>query len=150
MAECVLDANVLVAWMDTADSLHARAHDLMAQLERERAEPVLLDILVAEAVSVLCRRFRERRQRGDLAGMLAEFRRRIDPATIRWVGGETERRYETILDQVAATGGRLNFNDAFIAVLQKEGRIGQVATFDAGFDVVPGFMRVTLAERPRG
>jgi hypothetical protein len=86
MAECVLDANVLVAWMDSADSLHVRAQDLMAKLEKDGTEPVLLDILVAEAVSVLCRRFRERRQRGNWAAMLAELRRRIDPSTIQWVG----------------------------------------------------------------
>jgi predicted nucleic acid-binding protein len=150
MAECVLDANVLVAWIDSADSLHARAHNLLKQIEEDGIEPVLLDVLVAEAVSVLCRRFRERRQRGDLAAMLAEFRRRIDPSTIQWVGAEAERLYEGILDQVASTEGRLNFNDALIVVLQREGRIGQVATFDAGFDAVPGFVRVTSIERTRG
>jgi hypothetical protein len=35
-------------------------------------------------------------------------------------------------------------------VLQKEGRIGPVATFDAGFDAVPGFVRVPFVERTRG
>lgn len=150
MTDCVLDANVLVAWIDSADSLHTRAHDLMAQLEQDGAAPVLLDILVGEAVSVLCRRLRERRQRGDLAALLAEFRRRIDPSTIQWVGAEAERMYERILDQVAATEGRLNFNDAFVVLLQKEGRVGPVATFDAGFDAVPGFLRVPFVERRRG
>ncbi|MGB8298253.1 MAG: hypothetical protein WCG85_22755, partial [Polyangia bacterium] len=69
MAECVLDANVLVAWIDAADSLHARAHDLMTRLEQDGTDtdPVLLDVLVGEAVSVLCRRFWERRRTGDLA-----------------------------------------------------------------------------------
>lgn len=150
MAECVLDANVLVAWLDAADSLHARAHDLMTQLEQDGTNPVLLDVLVGEAVSVLCRRFRERRRTGDLAAMLADFRRRIDPSAIMWVGSEAERLYEDILDFVASTGGRLNFNDAFIAVLQREGRIGPVATFDAGFDAVPGFVRVPLVGRTHG
>jgi len=150
MAECVLDANVLVAWIDAADSLHTRAHDLMTQLEQDGTDPVLLDILVGEAVSVLCRRFRERRRTGDLAAMLADFRRRIDRSAIMWVGSEAERLYEDILDFVALTGGKLNFNDAFIAVLQKEGRIGPVATFDAGFDAVPGFLRVPLVARTHG
>jgi len=68
MAECVLDANVPVAWIDAADSLHARARDLMTQnWSKDGSEPVLLDVLVGEAVSVLCRRFRERRRSGDLA-----------------------------------------------------------------------------------
>jgi len=146
MSDCVLDANVLVAWMDAADSLHARAHELMTQLERDGSEPVLL----GEAVSVLCRRFRERRRSGDLAVMLDGFRRRIDPSAKMWVGLEAERLYDSILDLVATTGGKLNFNDAFIAVLQKEGRIGPVATFDAGFDAVPGFVRVPFVERSRG
>jgi predicted nucleic acid-binding protein len=150
MAECVLDANVLVAWIEAADSLHTRAHDLMTQLEQDGTDPVLLDILVGEAVSVLCRRFRERRRTGDLAAMLADFRRRIDRSAIMWVGSEAERLYEDILDFVALTGGKLNFNDAFIAVLQKEGRIGPVATFDAGFDAVPGFLRVPLVARTHG
>jgi len=82
--------------------------------------------------------------------MLADFRRRIDRSAIMWVGSEAERLYEDILDFVASTGGKLNFNDAFIAVLQKEGRIGPVATFDAGFDAVPGFLRVPLVARTHG
>jgi predicted nucleic acid-binding protein len=60
---------------------------------------------------------------------------------------EAERLYDGILDLVAWTSGTLNFNDAFIAVLQKEGRIGPDATFDAGFDAVPGFVRVPFVDR---
>jgi predicted nucleic acid-binding protein len=90
------------------------------------------------------------RRTSDLAAMLADFRRRIDRSAIMWVGSEAERLYEDILDFVASTGGKLNFNDAFIAVLQKEGRIGPVATFDAGFDAVPGFLRVPLVARTHG
>lgn len=81
---------------------------------------------------------------------VAPFRRRIEPSAIMWVGSEAERLYEDILDLVASTGGKLNFNDAFIAVLQKEGRMGPVATFDAGFDAVPGFVRVPLVGRTHG
>jgi predicted nucleic acid-binding protein len=143
MAECVLDANVLVAWIDAADALHTRASGLMARLEQDGVEPVFLDVLVGEAISVLCRRFRERRKGGDLGAMVAEFRRRFDPAVITWVAAETERLYEPILDLIASTQGRLNFNDAFVALLQKEGRIGPVATFDAGFEAVSGFVRIT-------
>ena len=35
-----------------------------------------------------------------------------------------------------AASGRLNVNDALLVVLQSEGRIGEVASFDSVFDVV--------------
>ena len=143
MAECVLDANVLVAWIDAADSLHGRARDLMARLERAGTEPVLLDVLIGETISVLCRRFRERRQGAGLAPILADLRQRLDPSAITWVGGEVQRVFPEILELVSTTEGRINFNDALLAVLQREGRIGAVASFDAGFDHVAGFIRVS-------
>jgi predicted nucleic acid-binding protein len=61
MAEIVLDANILVAWLDQGDSQHVRAAELLETLEHEGHEPVLLDVLLSEAISVLCRRARERR-----------------------------------------------------------------------------------------
>ena len=42
-----------MAWIDAADSLHTRAHDLMTQLEQDGTDPVLLDILVGEALPPL-------------------------------------------------------------------------------------------------
>src|SRR6266545_2178908 len=47
-----------------------------------------------------------------------------------------------ILDVVRDTGGRLNFNDALLAVLQRENFIGEVASFDQGFDVLPDIRRI--------
>jgi predicted nucleic acid-binding protein len=46
-----------------------------------------------------------------------------------------------ILDVVETTGGLLNVNDALLVVLQREGVIGDLASFDSGFDVVKGFRR---------
>jgi hypothetical protein len=57
--EVVLDANVIVAWLDGADALSAlsaRASASGHKLRSEGADLILLDILVGEAVSVLCRR----------------------------------------------------------------------------------------------
>jgi hypothetical protein len=46
-----------------------------------------------------------------------------------------------VLDVVDATGGRLNVNDALLVVLQRDGVIGDLASFDTGFDGVDGFRR---------
>ena len=61
MAEVVLDANIIIAQSDRSDALHARAIDLVARLERDGHRPLLIDVLVAEAISVLCGRARERK-----------------------------------------------------------------------------------------
>jgi predicted nucleic acid-binding protein len=142
--EIVFDANVIVGQLDSADNLASRSHDLGSRLRAEGAEIVLLDVLVAEAISVLCRRARERKGSPlDLAAILATARRWGEQGAIRWVGGEAERCYGEVVGAIETTGGRLSFIDALLVVLQREGTIGEVASFDAGLDVVPGFQRIT-------
>jgi predicted nucleic acid-binding protein len=60
MADVILDANVLVAQLDASDVLHARAVELLERLHRDGDQAVLLDVLVGEAISVLCRRSQAR------------------------------------------------------------------------------------------
>lgn len=142
--EVVLDANVIVAWLDSADSLAARAHGLMTRLRGENAELVLVDIVVAEALSVLCRRAAQRRSSPpDLATALETVRRWGEQGSIRWLAREQERLLPEILDTIATTSGRLNFNDALLVVLQRDGSIGEVASFDEGFESVSTFARLS-------
>jgi predicted nucleic acid-binding protein len=82
--EVVLDANVIVAWLDSADALGRRAQRLMARLQSENATVVLVDIAVAEAVSVVCRRAAQRRTLPpDLASALDTVRRWSEQGSIR-------------------------------------------------------------------
>lgn len=144
--EVVLDANVIVALLDSADALAAQANTLGEQLQSEGADLVLLDVLVGEAVSVLCRRSRERRKDPpDIHEALTTVRRWADEGSIRWVAAEGQRLVGSVLDVVGETGGRLNFNDALLVVLQRDEVIGDVASFDTGFDTVPDFRRVAGA-----
>jgi predicted nucleic acid-binding protein len=48
----------------------------------------------------------------------------------------------SILDVIGEIGAKLNVNDALLVVVQREGFIGEVASFDRGFDVLPDFRRV--------
>jgi len=146
MSEAVLDANVLVAWFDESDSLHARATALVEELEHQGVELVMLDVIVGEAVSVLCRRCRDKKNMPTLPVMLSKLRQWLDPSNIMWVGVEVERVYNEILDVVDASRGRLNFNDALLVVLQREGRIGSLATFDGAFAGVDGFTLIKLED----
>jgi predicted nucleic acid-binding protein len=49
----------------------------------------------------------------------------------------------TVLDVVQETGGKVNVNDALLVVLQREGSIGEVASFDQKLDTASGFRRVS-------
>jgi len=153
MAEVVLDANILVAFLDANDSLHGRVMPLLETLEARDDEAILLDICVGEAISVLCRRARERRGSTgaagpakpppDLTSAIERIRQWALDGDIAWVGDHSERLVLDTLDVVASTRGRLNFNDALLVVLQREGIIGVVASFDNGVDVVSSFRRIS-------
>ena len=144
MAEVVLDANVLVALLYQADVHHDRARELTDRLEREGHTVVLLDFLVFEAVSVLCRRARERKTSPpDLATVLTAVRGWFRDGQVQTVAQEATRLVDEVLDVIDQTGGVLNFNDALVAVLKRDGAIDQLASFDPGFDALPDFGRIS-------
>jgi len=134
---------VLVALLYAGDVHHQRARQLVERLEAEGHVVVAIDFLVHEAVSVLCRRARERKTSPpDLSLVLTAVRRWFDDGYVRGVAGEAARLVADVIDVIEATGGVLNFNDALLVVLEREGIIDDLASFDAGFDVVPGFRRI--------
>ena len=47
-----------------------------------------------------------------------------------------------VLDLIAETEGKLNFNDALLVVLKRNGAFDDLASFDAGFDEIAGFNRL--------
>jgi predicted nucleic acid-binding protein len=55
MAEVVLDANVLVGFLDKGDALHERAVDLLDRLEKDGHDFVLLDIFNDALLLILAR-----------------------------------------------------------------------------------------------
>jgi predicted nucleic acid-binding protein len=143
--EVVLDANLLVGLTDDRDSRAADARALVRRLRERGAEPVLLDFLVGEALSALCRRFAERAEPGlepDL--VFARYLLAEQAGQIRRLAAEGYARFDRVLALVRDTAGRLNVHDAMIVVLQRDGRIGAVATFDEGLAITPGFVRATI------
>ena len=140
MAEVVLDANVIVALLYADDSLHRRAVDLTTRLEGEGHGIVLVDFLVFEALSVLCRRAAQRKTAPpDLAAAVSRIRSWFDNGEVRFLAHEAEHLATNILDVVTDSQGVLNANDALLVALQREGTIELLATFDKGFEGVPKF-----------
>lgn len=144
MAEVVLDANVIVAILYDADSQHRRARELVDRLEAAGDSLVLLDFIVFEALSVLCRRASERKTTPpDLEKAVAVMRGWFDAGEVRFLSRESERLASNVLDVVTKTAGRLNANDALLVALMHEGAVDGLASFDAGFDAVEGLRRIS-------
>ncbi len=143
MAEVVLDANILVGWLDEGDALHNRVIGILERLERAGHEVVLTDVLLAEAISVLCRRARERRtDPPSLQVVVDAMRRWFVEGAVRSFAAQTGSLFAEVLDVIEETDGQLNFNDGLLVMLQRRGDIGDVVSLDAGFDVVTGFRRI--------
>lgn len=141
MADIVLDANVLVGYLDVNDALHARSLAVFEQLESTGNTPLMLDILVAEAVSVVCRRTQQRKTNPpDLGAIIAKVMNLLEHGDIDFVSRNDEDRFRKVLDLVEASNGALNFHDATLLVLQEDGTIGPVATFDEALARYPGFI----------
>jgi len=144
MSDVVLDANVLVGLLDQNDSLHQHATELLAQMQGRGDQPVMLDVMVAETVSALCRR--------AYAAKIVAARPRtcsrpihawLEAGLVTFVHDAVAELFEEIVDATEASGGILNFNDAALVLLQREGTIGDVATFDANLAGTADFRSVT-------
>jgi len=144
MADVALDTNVLVAYLDEGDVHHSRAHALVERLEQDGHHLVLLDVCVGEAVSVVCRRARERKvSPPDLPRFLASVRRWREQEELTWTGGACERLFDAIVKTVEDTSGALNFNDALLVAVHRDGFFDHLASFDVAFDRIEGFPRLS-------
>ena len=143
MAKIVLDANVIVGWLDQSDSLNARATKVLDDIHSAGDSYLLLDFIVEEAVSVACRRACQRKTNApDLPGILEKVKRLYQRNEIEFVHGEIEDLYPEVLEVVGQSGGTLNFNDAALIALQRHGLIGDIATFDANLAAYPDFRSI--------
>ena len=138
----VVDANVIVALLFEQDSLHEQAKSLRARGEAAGREAELLDFVVLEALSVIARRSLERKiNPPSLPQALAQVEAWRHAGAIRPITALQPVYLEEILAVMAAGGGKLNANDAFLVVLQRLGEIDEVATFDENLAAFPGFKR---------
>jgi predicted nucleic acid-binding protein len=143
MPDVALDANVLVGLLDQRDTLHLEAESLVRDLAVQGRRVLLLDVCVSEAISVLCRRAAQRKtDPPDLDHVMATVKAWHQDGQMTFVQQQVERCFLTILGVVEISRGVLNFNDAFLAVLQREDQIGDVASFDRALDEASGFRRI--------
>jgi len=142
MVDLIVDANVLVALLDGADTWHRTAVALYDALQEAGARMLFLDCVINETIGVLSRRVREQGRTSEFAELLSRLNALIPETRITWVYPEVPRLYADVLDLVRSSDGELNFHDALIALACRQLSVRYLASFDRDFDQVPWLERV--------
>jgi len=142
MVDLIVDANVLIALLDGADTWHRTAVALYDALQDAGARMLYLDCVINETIGVLGRRVRERGRISQFAELLSHLNTLIPETQITWVYPEVPRLYADVLDLVRSSDGELNFHDALIALICRELSVRYLASFDRDFDQVSWLERI--------
>lgn len=62
MNKAVIDSNVLIATIDSRDSLHAKAERLIERMTQQKTELLYFDCVLNETLSVFGRRLEEQKR----------------------------------------------------------------------------------------
>lgn len=137
-----LDTSVLLGYFDSQDIWHTPATALVGALEQTGLPLFYFDCVLAETISTLARRLHEKRRDTDLDGLLSQIMAHCPPERLTWILPDTPALYAKVIEQVRASGGELNFNDALIALSCRNRGIPRIASFDRDFDRLPWLQRL--------
>ena len=104
--------------------------------------PVLLDCVVNEAIGVIGRRAEEQQRSDQFGRLLDKLLSLVPNEAITWISVDSERLFPEILAVCRGHQGRLDFHDAFIALVCRELGIKAIVSFDRDFDSIPWLKRV--------
>jgi len=137
MNKCAaIDSNVLVALVDERDKWHVQAKALLNALKEEAVNVIYFDCVMNETISVLARRSEEQHRSAQFSALLDELQIQVPEDLITWVTLDTQRLYNRMIALVRQTQGRLNFQDALIALACQELEIKMLLSFDRDFDEI--------------
>jgi len=142
MNEVILDTNYIIALIDDKDKRANLAEQLSIELKLREIKAVYLDCVLNEVISVLGKRFEERKKTTEFKSTLKRLRDLVPRTKITWLYSEVPRLYDKVLRIVEKYGGRLNFHDGLIAVAAKEMNINCIVSFDKDFDEIPKLKRI--------
>ncbi len=134
IGKVILDTSYIVGLIDEKDNWHNKAKGIEAGLIQAHIPFIFLDCVVNEVVSVIVRRFQERKRTKEIPSTIEKFQSVCPEDVITWMYPEIERFFPAIVDTVKTSKGSLNFHDAFILHIANEFGITHIVSFDTGFD----------------
>jgi len=141
-----IDTSVLIGLLDSQDIWHVPAVSLQEAIVAARLGPVYFDCTLAEAISTMARRLREKHRETELSRLLDRLSAEFPAEAITWILPDVPRLYDRVMELTRASAGELNFNDGLIALACRERQISALASFDRDFDKIPWLMRVAKPE----
>lgn len=144
MMQIAVDTSFLIGLLDSQDIWHNPAVDLQKAITAARLDPVYFDCTLAEAISTMARRLREKHREAQLSGLLDRLSVDIPPEAITWILPDIPHLYSQVIELVRSSVGELNFNDGLIALACQERNIRALASFDRDFDRISWLIRVAM------
>jgi predicted nucleic acid-binding protein len=137
-----IDTSVLIGLWDAQDLWHTAAVSIQRSVIAARQELVYFDCVLAEAISTITRRLREKHREAELPSFLDRLSADFSPEVITWILPDLPRLYRETIELIRSSAGELNFNDGLIALACRERNIQALASFDKGFDLISWLIRV--------
>jgi predicted nucleic acid-binding protein len=137
-----IDANVIVALLDTQDKWHAKAIALRDALLTADVHLVYFDCVISEAIGVIGRRTEEQGRPEQFIHMLDGLLTMVPEQHITWISVFAQSLFQEVLSLCRRHGGRLNFNDALIAQSCQKLSIPLIMSFDGDFDAIAWLTRI--------
>jgi predicted nucleic acid-binding protein len=108
--EIAIDTSVLVGLLDTQDVWHTPAVRLQEAISSGSLEPVYFDCVLAEAISTLSRRLREKHRETEIPSLVNRLLADFSSEVITWLLPDVPRLYRPVMELIRSSAGELNFN----------------------------------------
>jgi predicted nucleic acid-binding protein len=131
-----IDTSVIIGLLDSQDIWHTPAVSLQRAITAAGLEPVYFDCTLAEAISTMARRLREKHREVELPGLLDRLSADFPAETITWILPDVPRLYTQVMELIRSSAGELNFNDGLITLACRERNIQALTSFDRDFDSI--------------
>ena len=140
----MVDTSVLVALASSRDTQHLKAINLLQMIEAvNKYDLIYSDCVLIETLTVIARRAEEQKRTGDFE-MLANqvLVQASTPDSLVWLLPNVREKFNECVHLMRQTSGRLNFNDALIAIACKAYEIEHILSFDSDFDQITWLTRI--------
>lgn len=134
MKSIIFDTSFIVGFIDENDIWHNKASSINKRLIEIPYKPIVFDCVINEAISVLVKRQKERREETRFISLIEKLFTYIPKESITWIYPNIEEYFDKSIEIVKMNDNVFNFHDALIIHVANEFEISHIASFDKGFD----------------